>query len=148
MQIQFYLLFPLFLIRSATACCGTDFFMSGNNAFVCDSFVNPADSLVQLDMEKIDFGTMKMGDMLSVQVSFTNIGQDTLAIEIVSACECMEVEWTKEPIAPGGRGSIDVLFDTSGMLGSQTKDIDLIFRNVDWRGYPLVKQVRLQGEVR
>jgi hypothetical protein len=90
---------------------------------------------------------MKLGEVLSVQYSFLNIGMDSLQVEIVSACDCMELAWTLDPVPPNRRGTVDILFDTANQPAEIIKDIDVIFKNTDARGYPLVKRVILKGRV-
>jgi hypothetical protein len=137
-------------IRPTAACCGTNVVKRGGmdfSACIADSVINPADSIVFLDMEIIDFGSMQQGEVLSVQFSFMNAGSDSLEIDIISACDCMDVKWMETPIAPGERGTVDVLFDTTNNPGEQKKDIDIIFKNTDKRGYPLVRRAVLKGNV-
>ncbi len=90
---------------------------------------------------------MKEGEVLSIQFSFLNIGSQPLEIEVVSACECMEVDWQHTPIKANERGSIELLYDTTKRLGETYKDIDVIFKNTDRNGYPLIKRVVLKGTV-
>lgn len=78
---------------------------------------------------------------------FENIGQQSLEIEVVSACDCMEIAWTRTAIPPGGRGKVEIVFDSTGRVGEVSKDIDVIFKNTDSDGYPLVKRVMLKGNV-
>lgn len=99
------------------------------------------------DMDTIDFGTLKAGETLSVQYGFYNASHDTLEIEIVSACNCMELNWTTTPVPPRQRGFVEILYNTKDLSGPQKKDIDVIMRNVDAKGYPLVRRAVLTGLV-
>jgi hypothetical protein len=147
-DMRFFIIFIIFLIRPAVVHCGTDLvWREFSGPFCTDSFVNPADSIILFDMELIDFGEMTQGEVLSVQFAFLNAGKDSLEIDLVSACDCMDVEWTEQPVAPGGRGIVEILFDTKDNPGEQKKDIDLIFKNTDARGYPLVRRAVLKGRV-
>lgn len=112
-----------------------------------ESWSNPADAAVGFDLEVADFGVLKAGEVLSFQNGFTNLGVDSLQIEIVSACDCMDVTWTTESLPPQTRGAIEILFDSSGLVGDISKDIDVIFKNTDNRGYPLVKRFVLKGRI-
>lgn len=102
--------------------------------------MNPADAEVRFDPERLDFGTVRAGEKVGAEYFFTNIGNRTLEVEIVSACDCMLLDWTTEPIPPGQKGKITVIFDSSGKKGKQEKDIDVIFKNTDKNDYPLVKR--------
>lgn len=90
---------------------------------------------------------MAEGDEILAEYVFTNIGTDALEIELVSGCQCIRAEWPKELILPREGAQINVFFDTKGWLGEQNKTIDVIFKNTDFNGYPLVKQVYLRGKV-
>lgn len=115
---------------------------------VCDTgWVNPADAHLAFDLDSLDFGTLKEGEVVSLQYSFYNLGPDTLQIRIVSACDCLDVNWTTTPIPPSERGYIDVVYDSTGRPEPVHKDIDVIFENTDAEGYPFVKRVVLIGKV-
>lgn len=87
------------------------------------------------------------GDEVEAHYEFENTGTRDLEIEIVSACNCMETDWTRTAIAPGQHGKISVVFDSTGISGFVSKDIDVIFKNTDKNNYPLVKRVLLRGKV-
>lgn len=78
---------------------------------------------------------------------FLNKGTTPLEIEIVSACECIYVDWTEGPIPGNEKGHINLVFNTEGHSGEQSKTIDVIFKNTDANDYPLVKQVQLTVKV-
>lgn len=108
---------------------------------------NPADTEVRFDHETLVFGNVMEGDMVEAVFEFTNVGQQLLEIEIVSACDCMEMEWTQEEIPNGQRGFVAIVLNTAAMSGKISKDIDIVFKNTDADGYPLVKRVYLVGAV-
>jgi hypothetical protein len=110
-------------------------------------WVNPADAEIRFDDEALYFGEAEEGDEVLAEYFFTNIGPRHLEIEIISACECMSIDWTTAEIPPNERGKIEVVFNTQGWPGDSEKTIDLIFKNTDRDGYPLVKQVKLRGKV-
>lgn len=91
-------------------------------------------------------GQLKTEEVISVQYSFVNTGVDDLLIYMVSACDCMELAWTETAIPPGARGYIDVWVDPSKLTpGLVEKEIDVIFRNTDEKGYPIVSRAILKG---
>ncbi len=79
----------------------------------------------------IELGEMTKGDTRDTVFTFTNTGKETLEIEIVSACECTTLDWTRGPIAPGETGKIDVHFDSSEKEQSETVEIDVNFVNTN-----------------
>ncbi len=111
------------------------------------AWVNPADQLARFRFESLHFGTLKSGERVVVQYPFTNIGKEPLAIEMVSACDCIEANWTRTDIAPGAEGMIEITYDGTDKSGAISKDIDVIFKNTDEKGYPLVKRVLLTGKM-
>lgn len=79
------------------------------------------------------FGDVVAGEPLSHSFGFTNSGDGTLFIENVeSTCGCTIANFPKEGIAPGETGTIELNFDTTGILGSQYRTIT-ITTNTDYR---------------
>lgn len=71
-----------------------------------------------------DFGTIPEGPKATHYFEFTNAGKTPLIIQNVSAsCGCTTPEWPKQPILPGKKGQIKVIYDTQGRVGPFTKDI-------------------------
>lgn len=93
------------------------------------------------------FGEAEAGDEILAAYIFTNIGTGPLEIDIVSACDCIRTDWPRGEILPGEAAKITALFDTTGRAGETEKTLDVIFKNTDFNGYPLVKQVVLKGKI-
>lgn len=71
-----------------------------------------------------DFGEVKQGEVVGCYFVFQNIGNKPLIISNVEAgCGCAEVKYPKKPIKEGGKGEIEVRFDSYGFLGHQYKVI-------------------------
>ena len=72
-----------------------------------------------------DFGTIKEEDgSVTHTFEFTNIGESTLILNNVKAsCGCTTPKWTKEPVAPGAKGVVNVTYNTKGRPGNFTKTI-------------------------
>ncbi|MBN1988154.1 MAG: DUF1573 domain-containing protein [Bacteroidales bacterium] len=72
-----------------------------------------------------DFGTIKEDDgPVAYDFTITNTGAAPLIIHRVTAtCGCTTPVWTKEPIAPGGKGSVNVTYDPKGRPGPFHKTI-------------------------
>ena len=62
-----------------------------------------------------DFGTIVKSDgPQTYSFEFTNTGDVPVAIQSVSAsCGCTSPGWTKEPVAPGKKGTIHVTYKPS-----------------------------------
>jgi hypothetical protein len=85
---------------------------------------NPNAPVMTFAVSEHDFGDIKPGSVVKHTFEFTNTGKSPLLIENATAsCGCTTPNWTKEPIAPGGKGTIDVQFDSHGKMGIQNKEI-------------------------
>ena len=90
----------------------------------------------------MDLGTISAGDKKQLLYEFTNTGDETLIIDLATACKCTEITWPKKPIPPGGSGKIIAVFDSTGMNGVYEKTIDII-ANTE----PIVVEARFTVEV-
>jgi hypothetical protein len=62
---------------------------------------------IKFEKMVVDFGNLKMGDVKTSTITFTNIGIKPLILDdVVSSCDCTEVEWPKNPIMPGQSATI------------------------------------------
>jgi len=81
---------------------------------------------VSWDKEEHDFGNINEGDKVNTSFTFTNTGNEPLIISSAKgSCGCTVPKWPKEPIAPGGTGSIDVEFNSKNKPGRQTKTVTI-----------------------
>lgn len=75
-----------------------------------------------------NYGTVKYGSDGSYVFTFTNTGNAPLTIsKCESSCGCTIPSWPKEPIAPGAKGEIKVVYDTK-KSGAINKEV-YIFSN-------------------
>ena len=71
-----------------------------------------------------DFGKVTEGEKVAYVFPFENKGTGTLIIDYASTtCGCTVTNFDNRPLPPGGKGNIEVSFDTSGRNGMQTKTI-------------------------
>jgi hypothetical protein len=71
-----------------------------------------------------DFGKVAGGEKISYQFRFDNKGTGDLVIaSVMTTCGCTVTKYDRKPVPPGGSGSIEAVFDTSGRDGMQTKTI-------------------------
>ena len=67
--------------------------------------------LVHNALKTIDYGTLKVGDVRTVEMVYTNIGKKPLLLENVTTnCDCTEVEWSRKPLMPGKSDVIRVTY--------------------------------------
>jgi len=71
-----------------------------------------------------DFGKVQAGEKVGCIFKYTNTGDADMVITSASAsCGCTVPKFDKRPVPPGGSGTIEVVFDTSGREGIQTKTV-------------------------
>ena len=88
------------------------------------------------------------GDIARLKAPFTNTFDGPVAIEIVTACSCFELDWPRDTLQKGEKRTIDLTFFSANQTGEHTKTVDIILRNEDQRGYPVVKQFFVHVDVR
>lgn len=72
--------------------------------------------------KEFDFGTIKQGEVVRHTFHFKNTGQKPIIIDNASSsCGCTVPTYPRDPVPPGGEGSLDVEFNSSGKSGQVTK---------------------------
>ncbi len=73
-----------------------------------------------------DFGKVSEGEKVEYLFNFENTGTGNLVILAASTtCGCTVPRYDTNPISPGAEGELEVIFDTSGRSGVQTKIITI-----------------------
>lgn len=96
----------------------------------------PAQSTVPADMknapemtfevEEYNFGSIKQGESVTREFSFTNTGKEALIVtNAQGTCGCTVPQYPKEPIAPKAKGVIKVTFNSAGKIGMQDKTVTI-----------------------
>ncbi|HNQ13247.1 MAG TPA: DUF1573 domain-containing protein [Bacteroidia bacterium] len=76
--------------------------------------------------EEYNFGTIKQGDVVTHEYSFTNVGKEPIIItDARGSCGCTVPVWPKEPIKSGESGTIKISFNSAGKLGMQDKTVTI-----------------------
>lgn len=79
-------------------------------------------SLIVFDTLIHDFGTIIEGEQVVCYFDYLNGGGENLLITSVEVtCGCTTPDWSQEPLKPGERGSLEIIFDASGRSGLQRK---------------------------
>lgn len=77
-----------------------------------------------------DFGEMQEKDgRKTTTFTFSNTGSVPLTISSVSAaqtCSCVIPKWSKDPIAPGAKGTVEITYDPANRPGSFNRDINVV----------------------
>lgn len=94
-----------------------------NNAVVTDDVPENATSIKFATMSH-DFGTIMQDTENPTVFEFTNTGDQPLIIENAKgSCGCTVPNYPKEPIPPGGTGTIDVVYKPGKQEGEQSKTV-------------------------
>ena len=98
---------------------------------------------IKFDKEEFDFGKITQGERVSHSFTFINSGKTNLIISGASgSCGCTVPEWPQQPIQPGEKGKIDVVFNSEGKSGLQEKTITVI-TNCE----PATRILRIKAEI-
>jgi len=90
-----------------------------------------------------DFGKIAEGEKVACIFTFDNKGKGPLVISSVkTSCGCTVPKYDTKPISPGSTGIIEVVFDSSGHNGRQTKTI-----TVKSNASKPIVLLRISGEV-
>ena len=74
-----------------------------------------------------DFGTVMEGPDATCEFSFKNNGKEPIIIEKAQpSCGCTVPQFSKEPVAPGATGVINVAYHTKGKPSAFTKTITVV----------------------
>lgn len=87
--------------------------------------VSMAQSQIVFEKLEHDFGTFKELDgNQTATFEFTNKGSEPLIINTVTAsCGCTTPSWTREPVPPGGKGTVQVSYDPKNSPGAFSKSV-------------------------
>jgi hypothetical protein len=76
--------------------------------------------------DKHDFGIVEEGVQAEYEFQFDNSGDAPIVLtDVRASCGCTTPSWTKDPIPPGGKGSIKASYNSSGRIGVFNKSITI-----------------------
>ena len=145
--MKFQLLFIFVFALLATSC------KVDNRGINSDIIHNPATAsgevdttmLPKIEFEEVrqEFGTITQGEKVTRFFNFENTGKSPLVITSAKAgCGCTVPSWPREPIPPGGKGEIKVVFDSDGKQGQIFKKVSVIANT-----QPATNEVAIAGNV-
>lgn len=72
---------------------------------------------LKLDASVVDFGDVqRSGGDLVREVGFVNDGSSPLVIlSVTTSCSCLKADYSRKPVAPGGRGVIRIVYEARKM---------------------------------
>jgi hypothetical protein len=116
---SFFIIFS-FIVLLVTACGNNP--QLGNNTGMQVQDTGKA-ILIFTEYEH-SFGKVTEGEKVGYVFKFENRGTADLVIQAaITTCGCTIPKYDRKPIHPGGNGKIEVVFDTSGRNGMQTKTV-------------------------
>lgn len=97
--------------------------------------VDPATAAVySMESDVYDFGDVQAGEKTTKTIEFTNTGKSPLVIKNAKAsCGCTVPKYSKEPVLPGEKGTLDVTFKAPKTNGKQSKTVTLTTNTVKGR---------------
>ncbi len=82
--------------------------------------------------KSFDFGEITQGEKVEHVFEFENTGNEPLILsDVRTTCGCTAPEWPKEPIAPGKKARLKVVFNSAGKMGMQNKVITVMSNAVN-----------------
>lgn len=91
----------------------------------------PDGPYITFEETAFDFGDIHQGEKVEHVFAFENSGTAPLIItHVQTTCGCTAPEWPQEPIMPGKKAEIKVIFDSKGKFGRQNKVISVISNSV------------------
>ncbi len=99
--------------------------------------------VMKFAVESHDFGDITPGEKVSYTFTYTNEGEANLVIVSASAsCGCTVPKYNKNPLQPGKKGYVEVVFDSSGRSGKQVKTVAIRSNSK-----PPVKVLQIQANI-
>ncbi len=119
-DIQLYL---IILILALTGCAGKTQKGSDNTVSLSS---DTGSAVISFSEYEHIFGKVNEGEKVGCIFTFKNTGTSDLVIQAATTtCGCTVPEYDRKPVSPGRTGKIEVVFDTSGRNGIQTKIITI-----------------------
>ena len=138
MQKNSLLLGILFILALISGCNG-----GGKGGLSTDIIQNGKIAKLNFTESVHDFGQINEGDIVTYTFDFTNTGNgDLLISEAHAQCSCTVPEWPKDIIKPGGKGQINVKFDSNGKSGIVTKII-----TIEANTNPKITNIRIKANI-
>lgn len=86
-----------------------------------------AQAKIKFTQPKQNFGFVKKGEKITLNYEFVNEGDQPLIVsEGKAECSCTTVTWTKEPVTPGQKGTVTVIFDTAPTYDRQDRVVQVL----------------------
>jgi len=142
----FALIIPVFVLMTCISCnsnSGASPGVANNQDSAGGTYEKGALPVMSFEKDFHDFGRLSSGEKVTYAFKFKNTGKSLLIISHVgTSCGCTVSSFPKQPIKPGEEATIDVIFDSQGKHGLQSKVIT-VFANTE----PPTTTLRIQSQV-
>lgn len=120
-------------------------FGQSNDARDSEKTAQPQGAYLSWEKSNYDFGEIPQGERVEYTFRFSNTGTEPLMItNITTQCGCTAPKgWPRDPIAPGSRGEITLVFDSTGKFGRVNKVATVMSNAINKDG----GQVLLSGNI-
>ena len=79
-----------------------------------------------------NFGDISQGEKVEHIFEFENAGNEPLILsDVRTTCGCTAPEWPREPVAPGKKAKVKVVFNSAGKMSMQNKVITVMSNAVN-----------------
>ena len=142
MKKDFTILFSfLVTLLISVSCVDKNNNSSDNQVAVKDSLAGTPK--IAFNKDSHDFGTIVQGEMVSYTFLYINEGDGGLVLTSASSsCGCTIPNYSKKPLLPGKEGKLEVVFDSKGKMGTQSKTVA-----IRTNGVPARKILNIHVEV-
>jgi hypothetical protein len=80
--------------------------------------------VLKITNDKYDFGLVDEGTQAVHEFEFENTGNAPIVLtDVRASCGCTTPSWTKDPVAPGAKGTIKASYNSEGRPGNFVKSI-------------------------
>ena len=105
--------------------------------------------VLQFEERMVELGAVKIGETREHTYKFTNVGDTTAEIDLISACDCTTTEESKRTIKPGDTATIHVVFNSKEKTEGETIDIDIYLKNVTpGEEMPIVETIKYSFDIK
>ncbi len=118
---KLFIILPVIMLMVIQGCGSGSGTNNGQPGMTQDT---PGKGIIAFREYEHDFGRVAEGEKVAFVFTFENKGSEDIVLKSVStSCGCTVPKYDKKPVAPDGEGSLEVVFDTSGRQGRQTKTV-------------------------
>jgi hypothetical protein len=115
-----FVIYSILALMIFSECGGRN--QAGNNSGV--QAADTGKAVIRFNEYEHAFGKVKAGEKMGYIFTFKNTGSADLVISsATTSCGCTVSKYNRKPISPGKTGTMEVVFDTSGRNGIQSKTI-------------------------